>query len=214
PFRNQPDARIICSLINGAPIKSDTLWTIMKQLRIRIERLLETGSVTDPKKRQRLEYLLKTKKWNPYCIRHSAITHDSDFLPGYALNKKVRWSMNSKQPARYIKRRMGNDLKKQLLARDGISTEDSIKPRPPVRECPRCNLINALENKICSKCAYPLTPQAFEEIKARENEEVRALLADISSLKDDNAMLKGALDDVKKMLKDPKTLLQMSKLAG
>src|SRR5581483_2630188 len=193
PFRNQPDARIICSLINGAPIKSDTLWTIMKQLRIRIERLLETGSVTDPKERQRLEYLLKTKKWNPYCIRHSAITYDSDFLPGFALNKKVRWSMNSKQPARYIKRRMGNDLKKQILARDGILPDDVIKQRPPVRDCPRCSLVNAIENKVCSKCGYPLTPEALEEIKARENTEIHALKVDISTLKEDNMMLREAL---------------------
>jgi hypothetical protein len=60
-----------------------------------------------------LEYLLNTKRWNPYCIRHSSISSDSDFLPEYALKKKVRWSMNSKQGARYIKRRMGNDLKQK-----------------------------------------------------------------------------------------------------
>lgn len=209
PFRNQPDARIICSLINGAPIKSDTLWTIMKQLRSRIERLLETGSVTDPKERQKLEYLLKTKKWNPYCIRHSAITYDSDFLPGFALNKKVRWSMNSKQPARYIKRRMGNDLKKQILARDGILPEDVIKQRPPVRDCPRCDLVNAIENKVCSKCGYPLSPEALEEIKARDNAEIHALAVDVSVLKQDMEVFKEALADFTQILKDPKKLMEI-----
>jgi hypothetical protein len=29
--------------------------------------------------------------------RHSSITSDSDYLPEYALKKKVRWSMNSRQ---------------------------------------------------------------------------------------------------------------------
>jgi hypothetical protein len=33
---------------------------------------------------EKLEYLLRTKKWNPYCICHSPITSDSDFLPEYA----------------------------------------------------------------------------------------------------------------------------------
>ena len=56
-----------------------------------------------------------------YCIRHSAITYDSDSLPEFALKKKVRWSMNSKPyPAKYIKRRMGNTLKMQILQREGI----------------------------------------------------------------------------------------------
>ncbi len=36
PFKNEPNARLICNLNNGAPITADTLWTIMKQLRKRI----------------------------------------------------------------------------------------------------------------------------------------------------------------------------------
>ena len=99
PFKNEPNARLICNLYNGSPITADSLWTVMKQLRTRIIRLIETGSITDNEEHQKLEYLLKTKKWNPYCIRHSAITSDSDYLPEYALKKKVRWSMNSKQGA-------------------------------------------------------------------------------------------------------------------
>jgi hypothetical protein len=95
----------------------------MKQLRTRIIRLIETDSITDNEEHQRLEYFLKTKKWNPYCIRHSAITSDSDYLPEYALKKKVRWSMNSKQGSRYIKRRMGNDLKQKILVQNGIISE-------------------------------------------------------------------------------------------
>jgi integrase/recombinase XerD len=53
--------------------------------------MLENGSVTDEEERGKLDYLLKTKKWNPYCIRHSAITSDSDFLPEYAL-KDISYS--------------------------------------------------------------------------------------------------------------------------
>jgi hypothetical protein len=60
----------------------------MKQLRNRIIRLLENGSISDKEERQRLEFLIKAKKWLPYCIRHSSITADSDFLPDYALKKK------------------------------------------------------------------------------------------------------------------------------
>jgi len=100
--------------MTGAPVGA--MWTMMKQLRNRIVRLLENGSITVDEERQKLEYLLKTKKWNPYCIRPSSISADSDFLPEYALKKKVRWSMNSKQGSRYIKKRKGEDLKEQILS--------------------------------------------------------------------------------------------------
>ena len=127
PFKNEPNARLICNLYNGSPITADSLWIVMKQLHTRIIRLIETGSITDNEEHQRLEYLLKTKKWNPYCIRLSAITSDSDYLPEYALKKKVRWSMNSKQGSRYIKRRMGNDLKQKILVQNGIISEHQVE---------------------------------------------------------------------------------------
>ena len=126
-------------------------------------------------KSKKLEYLIKAKHWNPYCIRHSAITSDSDYLPEYALKKKVRWSMNSKQGSRYIKTRMGNDLKQKILAQNGIILEQQIEKKPSVLNCPRCSLVNAIDNKYCSKCSYPLIPSAFEEIKAAEDMKFRAI---------------------------------------
>ena len=165
PFKNSPDARLICNLHNGSPVRPEVMWTIMKQLRSRIIRMLENGSITDKEERQKLEYLLNTKRWNPYCIRHSSISSDSDFLPEYALKKKVRWSMNSKQGARYIKRRMGNDLKQKILVQNGIISEQQVEKKPSILNCPRCSLVNAIENKYCSKCSYPLVPSAFDEIE-------------------------------------------------
>jgi integrase/recombinase XerD len=177
PFKYQPNARLICNLYNGAPITPDALWVIMKQLKMRILRLLENNSTINIQERQILERLIKTKKWNPYCIRHSAITSDSDFLPEYALKKKVRWSMNSKQGSRYIKRRMGDDLKNQILIRNGIFTEESaaIQRKSSILNCFRCSLVNAIDNKYCSKCSYPLTPQAYEEIKEIEDTKLKAM---------------------------------------
>jgi integrase/recombinase XerD len=159
PFKNSPDARL----------------TIMKQLRSRISRMIENGSITDNEERQKLQYLLNTKKWNPYCIRHSSISSDSDFLPEYALKKKVRWSMNSKQGSRYVKRRMGNDLKQKILVQNGIISEQQIERKPSILNCPRCSLVNALENKYCSKCSYPLVPSAFDEIKEDENRKIQEM---------------------------------------
>jgi polyhydroxyalkanoate synthesis regulator phasin len=166
---------LICNLINGAPITADNIDKVMKQLRERIIRLLENGEITNNEEREKLEHLLKTKKWNPYCIRHSAITSDSDYLPEYALKKKVRWSMNSKQGTRYIKRRMGDELKSKILQRNGIIQETEMKPTPSVLNCPRCELVNAIDNKYCSKCSYPIKPEAYDEIKSIEEKRIETL---------------------------------------
>ena len=147
----------------------------MKQLRERIIRLLEDGEISSREEREKLEYLLKTKKWNPYCIRHSAITADSDYLPEYALKKKVRWSMNSRQGSRYIKRRMGDELKNEILVRNGIIQETDTKNKVSILNCPRCQLVNVIENKYCSKCSYPLKPEAYEEIKNSEEKRIKTL---------------------------------------
>ena len=61
--------------------------------------------------------------------------------------------------------------------RNGIAVEgdETLKPKPSVRDCPRCNLINTVENKYCSKCSYPLVPQAYEEIKANEDLKLKVM---------------------------------------
>ena len=150
------------------------MWTMMGQLRARIIRLLENNSITDKQEQEKLTLLIKRRKWNPYCIRHSAITADSDFLPEYALKKKVRWSMNSKQGARYIKRRMGNDLKHKILVQNGIIPEEEIEKKPSVLTCGRCSFVNP-HIEYCSKCSYPLTSKAFDEIKKAEDLKMQAL---------------------------------------
>jgi hypothetical protein len=61
PFKNTSEARLICNLQNGAPIKPDSICMVMKQLRHRIIRM---------------EYLLRTKKWNPFCYEpRPALVH-------------------------------------------------------------------------------------------------------------------------------------------
>lgn len=175
PFRNEPDAMVVCNLTTGGPITADTLSTVMKQLRKRILILIHSGSIADTPEREKLERLIKTKKWNPYCIRHSSISSDSDWMPEFALRKKARWVMNSKQPARYIKARMGNDLKQKILVQNGILTEVESKPTPTIADCARCQLVNPLENKYCSSCGYPLSVAAYEELKAADNEELNRL---------------------------------------
>ena len=83
--------------------------------------------------------------------------------------------MNSQQGRRYIKNRMGDELRNKILEQNGIIIDTDLKPKPTNINCPRCELVNQIENKYCSKCSYPLTPQAFEEIKQEEDAKFRAL---------------------------------------
>jgi protein gp37 len=83
--------------------------------------------------------------------------------------------MNSKQGSRYIKSRMGNDLKQKILEYNGVLSPEESKRKPSILNCPRCYLVNAMENKYCCKCSYPLVPSAFEEIKAEENKKFEIL---------------------------------------
>jgi integrase/recombinase XerD len=175
PFKNESDARLICNLHTGAPLNPKTLWGMMQQLRKRIIRLLENGEIKDSSEKEKLEYLVKTKKWNPYCFRHSAITSDSDYLPEYALKKKVRWTLNSRQGNRYIKNRMGSELKNKILEHSDISIEQIKKQKPSISTCPRCEYINPTENMYCSKCSYPLSPEAFDMIKQGEESRYKHL---------------------------------------
>jgi integrase/recombinase XerD len=70
---------------------------------------------------------------------------------------------------------MSNDLKEQILAHNGIISDSQKQKRSSVLSCPRCELINAIDNKYCSKCSYPLVPSAFDEIKAAENERIQSI---------------------------------------
>lgn len=83
--------------------------------------------------------------------------------------------MNSIQSSRYIKRRMGEQLKKEILVRNGILTAEESREKPVVINCPRCSLVNQHENKYCSKCSYPLKPEAYEEIKSEEDKRMKIL---------------------------------------
>jgi integrase/recombinase XerD len=91
PFKNDPNVRLICNLYTGAAIRPDTIWQILHQLRERIKRLIPSS---EQKEKQKLEHLLRTRKFNPYCFRHSAVTIDADDLPEHALTKKVRRALD------------------------------------------------------------------------------------------------------------------------
>ena len=70
---------------------------------------------------------------------------------------------------------MGDELKEQILKRNGIMKETETKVKLSILNCPRCELVNAIENTYCSKCSYPLKPEAYDEIKGMEEKRIKSL---------------------------------------
>ena len=134
-----------------------------------------TSTEIPPQERERLMILLRTKKWNPYCIRHSSLTEKADYLPEYALRKMARWSMNSRQVARYVKPKMGVELKNKILLHDGIINDVQAKPKPSILNCPKCQFVNHYDTLYCKQCSYPLTSEAYEKIKQEEGKKFREM---------------------------------------
>jgi hypothetical protein len=68
PFRNESNARLICNRYTGGAIKPEAMWSMMKYLRLRIISLIKEGSIANLQEKEKLEYLLKTKKWKAESI--------------------------------------------------------------------------------------------------------------------------------------------------
>ncbi|HEY6535262.1 MAG TPA: hypothetical protein VIY08_05605 [Candidatus Nitrosocosmicus sp.] len=58
-YKKELQARLICSILDGAPIKADQINEVMKQLRKRIERLLKNGEITDKIEKENIPMLVK-----------------------------------------------------------------------------------------------------------------------------------------------------------
>ena len=53
--------------------------------------------------------------------------------------------------------------------------ENRNQCKTSVLNCARCELVNAIESKYCSKCSYPLKPEAYDEIKGMEDKRIKSL---------------------------------------
>jgi flagellar biosynthesis GTPase FlhF len=120
-----------------------------------------------PEDKIKIRELLK-KKWNPYIIRHSALTQKSTMLKEHTLRQHAGWSPRSNMHMKYL-HYLGNESNESLLAEYGIVTAankrgnrllpDTLKPK----QCPNCNESNIPDSKFCAKCRMVLTFDAYEE---------------------------------------------------
>jgi hypothetical protein len=97
---------------------------------------------------------------------------------------------NRNIPSRYIKNKIGYHLRNEILAHDGIVLEEEKWPKPKVIYCPKCQVVNPLENPRYSKCSYPLTAEAYNKMKDEED----SLKKQMAELKEMSQRMQRSID--------------------
>lgn len=164
PFAKSSDAFLITSLTTHKPLSSNSIWGITHDLKIRITKMLDDGSING-KDKDILTELMK-KPWNPYLIgRHSSITEKTNLLTDHQLTKYAGWVPSTKRRETYI-HMSGKEVSNPLLQHHGI--EVIKKPKPVRKECAKCGFVNTVEASICSQCSFALDTQGWNIAKSEE----------------------------------------------
>ncbi|MGA7897532.1 MAG: zinc ribbon domain-containing protein, partial [Nitrososphaeraceae archaeon] len=146
-----------------------TIHKIYTRLKNEVFKKLLTNPNVTPEDKMKIRELL-TKPWNPYIIRHSALTEKSKILKEHVLRQHAGWSPRSQMHLRYI-HYFGNESCESILEAYGIVTKDNQQKdalRP--KQCPNCNEPNKPDGKFCAKCRMVLTYDAYSETLESEKQ--------------------------------------------
>lgn len=130
---------------------------------------------------------LLRKPWNPYILRHSALTEKSTLLKEHVLRQYAGWSGRSQMHLKYL-HYFGNESSENLLKAYGIVPKDYTKEYRKPKECPNCSEPNKQDSRFCAKCRMVLTYDAYTETlqnqqeKEKELQSVKERMTNIESL--------------------------------
>ena len=108
--------------------------------------------LTDLKKRAGLE-----KRLHPHLFRHSRATYYANMLTEQQAKAFFGWSGSSNMVARYT-HLSGRDIDNAILKANGLVNEkgEQIQPKPSIKRCLKCQEVNEITAKHCSRCGTPL----------------------------------------------------------
>lgn len=113
-----------------------------------------------------------------HLFRKSRITHMIAQNYQESVVKQAMWgNLSTKMFSTYV--RLGEkDIDGEFLEKAGIQQKpaeltETLKPHP----CPNCHTINAPTSSFCSKCGYPITESARNDVEYT-NDTLRQLLAE------------------------------------
>lgn len=108
-----------------------------------------------------------SKRVNLKLFRHTAATNMAKILTDAEMKKRHGWTRTSNMPARYV-HLIDADVEQKILIHYGIEQkENQIHANLP-KICSICEMPNAPESKLCTKCGKPLdlkTAIAIDEKK-------------------------------------------------
>lgn len=109
------------------------------------------------------------KPTNPHHFRHSRATYLAarDEFNEFKLCQWFGWVQGSDVPARYL-HLSGADIDEAYGRMHGLEPEDGQEDEETVFPCPRCEELNAPEDRYCSRCGQALNVSAAEEIEVAE----------------------------------------------
>jgi len=106
-----------------------------------------------------------SKKINLKLFRHTEATNSAKFMTEAQLKKRHGWSSISRMPARYV-HLIDADVEQAIFEHYGIKKSQGKDELKLPKICQICEVPNAPESTICSKCGKPLdlkTALAVEE---------------------------------------------------
>lgn len=172
PQGGNPCAILFCGLGNrmGRRLSRYAIYDIYESYKKKIfPSLLQDENVPKEDKDQ-MSKLLK-KRFNPYILRHSALTQKASVLREHVLRQHAGWTMNSKMPQIYI-HWFGNESSNTLLELYGINKDHKPSEKLKPKECPNCKEPNKIDSKFCSKCRMVLTYNEYVETLEKEKAKV------------------------------------------
>jgi integrase len=170
PQPGNPNAILIAA--NGKSIGRPIGVLSLEQIYARYRKglfpkLLESANVP-PEDKKKINELLG-KPWNPYILRHSALTEKSTILKEHVLRQHAGWSGRSQMHLKYL-HYFGNESSESLLEAYGILPRgqqiDQLKPK----QCPNCSEPNKPDSKFCAKCRMVLTYDAYKQTLETQKE--------------------------------------------
>lgn len=127
--------------------------------------------------RRRAKMAHLNKRVNLNMFRHSEATNSAKFMTESQLRKRHGWTADSKMPGKYV-HLVNADVDAAIFAHLGIKTKEKEEQNIP-KICHICEIPNAPDSTICSKCGKPLTLEIVLEIeknaKVERDERVSAL---------------------------------------
>jgi len=185
PHEGNPNAPLFISMADSNRGTQLSTLALREQYRYQYQaqyfpRLLDNQSVS-AKDKEIIRGMLQ-KPWNPYILRHSALTEKAKILKEATLRDHAGWSMNSKMPSVYI-HFFGGESSKSLLEARGIIPADRRETSIlEAKECPNCREPNTPHSRFCQRCKMVLSHDGYVEVAEARQDDLREQIRDLRNM--------------------------------